>query len=197
MESNVWLKCWLFCCLLLTLGLSLFSGSIRVKETKKSDNRDGKEETHLRGFRRITWISAPVNLGIREREELRMTLTFLACKFDAQFCLWLIKKTRFAILPQLTMLQPCPNLLLPQGFCTCGSLCPSLAQMSSLSRGFFDGQSKAVPLPCSSPTSVLIHLTLYPKLKWAPSSISLVPLEFKFCLGRGLMCLIHECIPGT
>ena len=41
---------------------------IQVKESKKSDNRDGKEETHLRGFRRITWTWAPVNLGIRERE---------------------------------------------------------------------------------------------------------------------------------
>lgn len=27
MESNGWLKCWIFCCLLLTLGLSLFYGS--------------------------------------------------------------------------------------------------------------------------------------------------------------------------
>lgn len=48
-----------------------------MRETKKSDRREEKEETHLGGFRRINWILSPVNLGMREKE-LRMTLAFLA-----------------------------------------------------------------------------------------------------------------------
>lgn len=48
-----------------------------MRETKKSDIRGKKEETRLGGFRRISWTWAVVNLGMRERKELRMTLAFL------------------------------------------------------------------------------------------------------------------------
>lgn len=50
-----------------------------MRETKKSDNRrEEKEETHQGSFRRINGTFSPVNLGMREREESRRTLTFLA-----------------------------------------------------------------------------------------------------------------------
>lgn len=47
-------------------------------------HKGGEEETPLRGFRKISWAWDPVDLGTREKEELRMTLTFLPRKVVAQ-----------------------------------------------------------------------------------------------------------------
>lgn len=126
---------------------------ILVRETKKSDDRrEEKEETHLGSLEESAGL-CPQWVWGWERE--RRTLTFLAWKPDAQFCLWLIQKTHApAILPSLPMLQP-------RRICFCRRAFALGSHAASFKGLLWSVSLMEFRCPTHLPPQAFIHLILY------------------------------------